>query len=432
MRPDWADDVKRGINLFLDAYTGEPEDYAVFDFDNTLSVFDTEDQMLFYQLEHLLFAIPPDELEEILTKDVGIPGEDFAALVSDTGQAYRVLRDRYGTPTADGMSPEQMALVRKDPYYEEFRVKFLCVFRQVYRDLAAEAADRWMLRCYYGMRPEEIRQIAGRMIEAYRGKDTEIYQLESPAGIDSAAGQRTVVFTRGYCVTENMRELTAVLHNNGVDVWICSASDVDAVRASADAFGMHGSIRGILGMTPELDQEGRCGIGYDLTGAGYYSIPGGWEKMARPINAVTCEAGKPEAVQNAIAPDYAGRGPALCVMDSEGDYALATAFDTVRLLLCINRADRQPDDGGSIMARAALFQKERNENVPARRRTIYLLQGRNEQGKRSFWNSEKTLLPGETEPLLFKDKRNLELLERAVREAKNVREITARKKQTGT
>ena len=65
-RSDWADDVKGSINSFLDAYNADTAMYAVFDFDNTITVFDIEDQMLEFQIETMAFAIKPDEMERVM------------------------------------------------------------------------------------------------------------------------------------------------------------------------------------------------------------------------------------------------------------------------------------------------------------------------------------------------------------------------------
>ncbi|WPU20614.1 hypothetical protein SPN40_09685 [Morganella morganii] len=51
--------------------------YAVFDFDNTTAFLDIEEAVLIYQLEHLLFAMTPQELKSVIFKD--IPAGNFSA-----------------------------------------------------------------------------------------------------------------------------------------------------------------------------------------------------------------------------------------------------------------------------------------------------------------------------------------------------------------
>ncbi len=69
VREDWADDVKSSLNELIATYGingTAPADspYAVFDFDNTSSVFDVEEELAVYQLQVMAFALQPDERAE--------------------------------------------------------------------------------------------------------------------------------------------------------------------------------------------------------------------------------------------------------------------------------------------------------------------------------------------------------------------------------
>ena len=72
---DWADDVKAAINDFVDSYgmaSDSYEDpYVVFDFDNTCSIFDVEEQLAIHQLNTMTFAFTPQELPAILEEGLG-------------------------------------------------------------------------------------------------------------------------------------------------------------------------------------------------------------------------------------------------------------------------------------------------------------------------------------------------------------------------
>ena len=57
----WSPVVRNGINAMMSEYgkTSENYDdttYVVFDFDNTCSIFDVEEQLAVYQLQHMAFA----------------------------------------------------------------------------------------------------------------------------------------------------------------------------------------------------------------------------------------------------------------------------------------------------------------------------------------------------------------------------------------
>ena len=430
-RADWADDVKRAINDFIDDYDEKDKGYAVFDFDNTITIFDIEDQILEYQIENMAFAITPDRMQEVLLSEIDDESEAFAAVAADIADAYSALWERYGGFNAAGVSDEIKEKLAKDEDWLEFNAKMINLFSLVYKLMAPQTADKWMYGRFSGMKPEEIYNLTMGNLMQNRQVETHCKVWESP-DIKSRSGRVSEEWTYGINVSENMKELIRTLDANGIDVWICSASDVDAVRAGLDGFGLHDSVTGVLGMTPKTDVNGCILPEYDLeSGCGYYSRPDGvWEKMERPQKAVTCEGGKVTAIRNAIAPEYEDKGPIAGFMDSEGDFAFCTEFETLKLVMCINRANRKATDGGSIIARAAIFEKLMlGYNYKAARKAgdvMYVLQGRNEQGLRCFINSNMTLLYGADEPALFTRKENAEKLEEELRNCKSVKEIIKR------
>ena len=79
----WEPSVKAGINDFLTAYGNKSanyqtgQSYAVFDFDNTTSIMDVEEQLQIWQLDHLAFAIQPNQMEQVLL--TGIPTDKLDA-----------------------------------------------------------------------------------------------------------------------------------------------------------------------------------------------------------------------------------------------------------------------------------------------------------------------------------------------------------------
>ena len=88
-RDDWADDVKAAINALVDTYGKASATYAdpyvVFDFDNTCSIFDVEEQLAIHQLNVMAFAFAPEELTAILEEGLGDLNE-----VRDDAKAYSV------------------------------------------------------------------------------------------------------------------------------------------------------------------------------------------------------------------------------------------------------------------------------------------------------------------------------------------------------
>ena len=80
-RTDWSPDVKAAINSFLDdAGVSKEDEYAVFDFDNTSAIFDVEEQLAIYQLQHMAFAMSPMKLHDVLLTQLSNPDEDLSRL----------------------------------------------------------------------------------------------------------------------------------------------------------------------------------------------------------------------------------------------------------------------------------------------------------------------------------------------------------------
>lgn len=82
-REDWAEYTKDSLNTLMATYGskkagGNP--YVVFDFDNTCSIFDVEEQLAAYQLQTMAFAITPEQLPAILVTELSELDKDLTEL----------------------------------------------------------------------------------------------------------------------------------------------------------------------------------------------------------------------------------------------------------------------------------------------------------------------------------------------------------------
>ena len=173
-------------------------------------------------------------------------------------------------------------------------------------------------------------------------------------------------------------------------------------------------------MTNKTDAQGRTLAECDAeTGCCFYAgEDGSWTRMTRPTKAQTQGVGKVTAIVNAIAPEYGNHGPIAGFMDSTGDFNFCTEFETLKLVVCFNRANRKVTDGGGLIAEVAMYQKDTLgydlQKANAEGDTLYVLQGRDENGKRTFRNSNRTLLLGSTDETLFKSAENETQLQRMI------------------
>ena len=120
--------TKQAVADFVTMYGKDSEGYngnayVVSDFDNTTSVFDITYQTIAYQLEHMAFAMNPDELKVALSSELNLKADDNALWVADTTVAYAKLWAKYGPFTAKGADEETMKTMQSDPWWMEFAAK---------------------------------------------------------------------------------------------------------------------------------------------------------------------------------------------------------------------------------------------------------------------------------------------------------------------
>lgn len=408
---DWSEDVRDGLNSFMDECAGMENAYAVFDFDNTSSIFDVEEQLAIYQLETMSFALDPEHLEGVLATGLDDAPTECGDWISDITSAYTKLYSEYGPFTPNGLDESIIEKVHSDPQWMEFATKMRALYDKVGEWASIDNSYNWILYWFCGMTESQVYDIAYASHKKYSEVNTSVETWTSPAGLESAVGQVSVSWTKGVQVSENIRELWKCLDENGIDVWICSASGIDQIRAAIDAFGLADYCTGVLAMTISRDAAGLYTNSYNYT-SGYSAVPSsdGWAKGHLATGAQTAGPGKVTSIMNAIAPLYDGSTPLAGFMDSTGDFNFCTEFSSLRAVVCFNRANRKITDGGGLIAEVAMYEKETLGYDYATARmagnTLYLLQGRDENGLRSFRSSNKTLRYGSIEEKLFANQDN--------------------------
>lgn len=415
-RSDWAGDVKTALNDFMDCYAGTEGAYAVFDFDNTTAIFDIERQLVIHQLESMSFAITPERMPEVLSS-LCTPGKwNYEDWIGDICAAYSDLYGRFGPFTSKGVNTEVQATLSSDPQWLEFAAKMATLY-DVFADNEGHTPSCvWILYWFDGMSEQEVYDLALRCHNIYKKRETREIVWESPSDLESRVGQVTYSFVDGIQVTENTKELWKALDANGIDVWVCSASGLQPVLAAVDAFGLHDYVTGVQAMTVALDSSGHYTNAYDYNAPGaWIATESGWQADSTwAIGCTPAKEDKVTAIVNAIQPRY-GCGPLAGFMDATGDFNFCTEFSSLKLVTCFNRATRKVTEGGGLIAEVAIYQRDflgydlRKANAAGD--TFYLLQGRDENGLRTFRPSNATLIFGQSEEKLFAGERNFAQLE---------------------
>ncbi len=407
-------ETKQAILDLVNEYKNTENAYVVSDFDNTTSIFDIAYQCSVYQLETMSFNIPKDDLESILKTSV-VESETLNNCVEDVVSAYSHLVDSYGTFTASGMSSDLSETVHKDPYYLEFSTKMMSLYAFVEDNNPDVVGYEWIMYWYTNMSEQEVYDMFKKSCEKYKDVDTQKVTWTSPSTIQSKTGVVSESILLGVSVTDSVKGMLKEYANNGIDTWICSASHIDGVRAAVDAYGLSDRITGVIGMTQKLE-NGKFVPAYEYeTGYPYLNKGKGvWEKTNNPIKALPGKEGKVTAIKNALYPRYNNKQPLAGFMDASGDFNFCTEFKDMKMVICYNRANRKITEGAGLVAIAAMYQKGLGLTLNAANKagdTLYLLQGRDENGKRSLRESNYTIRFGETEEKLFANEDNFTLFD---------------------
>ena len=412
LHPDWAPDVKDALNDFMDYNVRHNvKQYAVFDFDNTTSIFDIEENQMLYQLLTMSFEMDPERLNEVISTDLDIESGAYDALIADISAAYSHLYEKFGPFTYKGLDEAACKEVMEDMMWEEFTSKMNCLYSLIYHRESPTVAYNWTKYWVCGMTDAQVDELSARSNSICSSMETVAGTWQGSDQIKSQAGPMSYDYVLGVGVTDNARELWKTLHDNGIDVWVCSASGIRQVLAAVDYFGLRDYCTGVLAMTVAHDSLGRFTNAYDYEGHGWIPTEdGGWVEDSFVVGAQTCGPGKVTAIQNAIAPKYDGRGPAACFMDSTGDFNFCTEFSSLQLVTCFNRGTRKVTDGGGLVGEVAIYERDvlGYDFRKARRAhdIMYLLQGRDDNGLRSFRPSNATLRLGEDTETLFANDEN--------------------------
>lgn len=404
---NWQDNTKNTLNEFLQTYgknspnyNNEIKPYAVFDFDNTTSIMDAEEQLCIWQLNHLAFAVTPEKLSEVLK--TGIPKDKLSLtygadngsgkqvkiidVIDDAVKAYSKL---YKKGYVSSTGKELDNTVKQSDDFKEFTSKMRWLYDAISDNMDTSISYPWVTYWYTGMTPQEVYNIAYASDAYYsdpqKGQTWTIEQYVGPENYKSKAGSVKVAYNQGLTVSPEIKELYAALDKNGIDTWVNSASQIDVIRAAVDYFKIPG-VDGIVAMTSKLDKNGKYINEYNYD-----------------LHAQTQGVGKSLTIDKVIAPKYNGHGPIFAAMDSQGDFNFCTEYKDTKAVLILNRVRT---DDAALCAGIAQYQEEHHIGLKEANltgNTKYILQGRNENTG-TLWNNYETLRLGKKYTSYLSDK----------------------------
>ena len=343
------------------SYDARKPPYAIFDWDNTSVFLDMEEAVMVYQLQNLVYALTPAQLDQALRRQV--PSSDFKAqyhnldgqsvniekIVPDIIESYSWLFRNYR-----GLQGElSLEEVRKSPHYLNFISKMRYLYDALEDSFSAQVAFPWIILQFGGMTPEQLRQLTANTVEWQSHQPIGEVCWTSPASLPGRAGVVTVKWKNGLRLLPEMQDLYHRLREGGFDVWVCTASLVDIIRevSSNPKFGYNNRADQVIGLELERDESGTL------------------KPEFRHGYEVTYGPGKTTAIRRFLVARY-GYGPTLVGGDSGGDVDMMQDFADTRLVLIINLLR----DPGSVMGKLSAQASQTYGNPRAK----FLLQGRDD------------------------------------------------------
>lgn len=382
----WAPTTKNALQKMINEngsasknYKKDNPPYAVFDWDNTCIMNDTEEALYMYQIDNLAFKLTPEEFGKLLVKNVpaGPFSKDYTNadgkivtledITTDLNSDYKYIYENFS-----GMKGSKtLEEIQKTDQFLDFRAKMWFIYDAIGGTHGTKVSYTWVLFFFQNMTTAEVQALAEKSNDYALGQALKSETWTSPASLPGKAGVVGISHKTGLRITEEVCDLMATLRSNGIEVYVCSASleDVVAVFATNPKYGYNLPRANVIGM--RLEQKD--GVYQDAYKAGWVQ---------------TAEHGKTIAIQQTLA-DKKGFGPILVCGDSSGDYEMMTEFKDTKNVLIVNRA--KTGNIGKVSKTAV----ETIGKADAK----YLLQGRNENT--GLWRpSEKLIKLGKTAEVL--------------------------------
>lgn len=309
-------------------YKQDQPPYVVFDWDNTSVFLDIQEILMIYQLEHLRYAMTPEQLNTAL--HMNIPTTNFTAdynnaagqpvnidtITNDIVSSYTWIYNNF-----DQMQGKKsLAEIKQAPQYQDFVTKMRYLYDAIGDTFDHSVSYPWATYHFTGLTEKDIRELTEKTVEWQKNQPVESVKWTSPDALTGKAGVVSVSWKNGLRLVPEMQDLYAKLREAGFDVYVCSASFVDVIKeiASNPKFNYNNSDQNVIAMELERDPNGII------------------QTQFRQGYAQTQGKGKTEAITRFLVSKY-GYGPIFIAGDSEGDQNMMQDFKDTQLVLIINR-----------------------------------------------------------------------------------------------
>ena len=292
---NWEPSVRDRLNEVIERNKGNPDAYAVFDFDYTTAIGDLSYVCMWKILERL--DLRTDDVHTMFTKDIPQSHMDEATALANI---------------VTELKPMAGQDLTENQKWRMFIKRYWTLYRRLYDDIGEYRAYLWRTRVFMGYTPDEMKSLAKRAItdELKHGRLRR----------DKNAPKEK----RGLAFTPELKELFRELRNAGISVYIVSGSFQETLLvATGPEFGFDLDPSCVFGAQLKTDANGRF-------------LPEMKEGCVKSRQ-------KPAFIRKNIAPRHHGAEPILAAGDSMGDYSMLTEFKNLQLALLFRRDWREQE-----------------------------------------------------------------------------------------
>lgn len=328
----WVPQNREVLSKLIDENKNK-DNYVVFDWDYTSIYQDTQENLFRYQIDNLKFKMTPEEFSKAIRID--IPLDDFdkdysnvngepiniTKIGNDLDKTYTFIYENY---LKDG----KMTLneIKATEEFKDFRGKLAFLYEAIGGSFSHDVSYPWVLYLFHGMTRQEVKALAKEANDFGIGNKLESYTIESSDVLIGEAGKVSHKYKSGLRTQPEVANLFHELRDNGIKVYVVSASLQDIVQVFANdrSYGYN------------LDEENVYGMRLEMNGDKYtYNYKKGYPQ--------TQTKGKVEVINKYIKPQHNGKEPILVAGDSGGDYNMLTEFKDIKVLLLMKREGKLDD-----------------------------------------------------------------------------------------
>lgn len=333
-------------------YKNKP--YVVFDFDDTISCYDSQNAVALYQILNKKFKQIPDEFEKTLNK------------IIDKKYLNINLGEKYDNKTLKELMDDVIYLYNlifynneTDEEYNEFCIKMLHFIGILLSFGDYELDTNISFLGFVDFTKEESKNLCKEALKFYENKNFNINLYNNKIQNSKLNIKNlSINLVDEFFIPEETKLLLKTLYENGFDIYVCSASfyDVLDVIVNEMDFGLN-YIKKVFGLKANIQNN-------------KYTL----EKM--PNSVITRRYGKSDCIEKFLIKEY-GYGPVLVAGDTMGDFTMLTEFKDTAVSILFNKSK---NDDTKYIVHAANIQKNNNyslKEVNDNNDTYFILQGKN-------------------------------------------------------